>query len=192
VNKKDAIMKVAIRLFAAQGYETTTTLQVSREVGVTEPTIFYHFKNKRNFFNTVLEDASNAYMGKLEQLDLSRPTSFECIEAIIKFHFTIIEDEPQYMRILLRTCPSRLDDPDHKCTEIYQQARLQLKEKITHILKKGTNSGEFIQFDIDATANLLIAILNGLMRQKIAALDPLKGVESATIKFCRNALLVKK
>ncbi len=192
MNKKDAIMKVAIRLFASQGYETTTTLQVSREVGVTEPTIFYHFKNKRYFFNTVLEDASNVYLERLERLDLSRPSPFECIEAIIKFHFTIIEDEPQYMRILLRTCPSRLDNPDHKCTEIYRQARLQLKEKIRHILKKGTNSGEFIQFDIDATANLLIAMLNGLMRQKIAALDPLKGVESATIHFCRNALLVKK
>jgi AcrR family transcriptional regulator len=81
-------------------------------VGVTEPTIFYHFKNKQHFFNTILE--------------------------------------------------------------------------------KGMNSGEFIQIEIDATANVLLAMINGLMRQKIAALDALKGVELAAIEFCRNALLAKK
>ncbi len=48
-------MKTAIRLFAENGYDATTTLQISREVGVTEPTIFYHFKNKQHFFNTILD-----------------------------------------------------------------------------------------------------------------------------------------
>jgi AcrR family transcriptional regulator len=42
-------------------------LQISREVGVTEPTIFYHFKNKQHFFNTILEDALSRYLGRLEQ-----------------------------------------------------------------------------------------------------------------------------
>jgi AcrR family transcriptional regulator len=185
-------MKAAIRLFAAQGYDATTTLQISREVGVTEPTIFYHFKNKQHFFNTILEDALSRYLGRLEQLNLSGPTAFGCIEEILRFHFTIVDDEPHYLRILLRTCPSRLNNPDDKCTKFFRQSRFQLKEAIKNILEKGMNSGEFIQIEIDATANVLLAMINGLMRQKLAALDELKGVELATIEFCRNALLARK
>ena len=77
-------MKAAIRLFAAQGFDATTTLQISREVGVTEPTIFYHFKNKQHFFNTILEDALSRYLGRLGQLNLSGPTAFECIKKILR------------------------------------------------------------------------------------------------------------
>ena len=185
-------MKAAIRLFAAQGYDATTTLQISREVGVTEPTIFYHFKNKQHFFNTILEDALKRYLGRFEQLKLSGPTAFGCIEEILRFHLTIVDDDPHYLRILLRTCPARLNNPDDKCTKFYRQSRFQLKEAIIKILEKGMNSGEFIQIEIDATANVLLAMINGLMRQKLAALDALKGVELATIEFCRNALLAKK
>ncbi|MCP4629350.1 MAG: helix-turn-helix transcriptional regulator [bacterium] len=85
-------MKTAIRLFAAQGYDATTTLQVSREVGVTEPTIFYHFKNKQHFFNAILEDALNHCLGRLEQLNISGPTAFGCVEEILRFHFTIVDE----------------------------------------------------------------------------------------------------
>lgn len=59
------------------------------------------------------------------------------------------------------------------------------------ILEKGTASGEFIQIDTEATANMIIAMLNGLMRQQIAGMDDLEGVEMATIAFCRNALLTR-
>jgi predicted transcriptional regulator len=45
---KPAIVVTATRLFAAQGYEATTTLQIAREVGVTEPAVFYYFKNKNH------------------------------------------------------------------------------------------------------------------------------------------------
>ena len=190
VNKKKSIMTAAVRLFALQGYAATTTLQVARDVGVTEPTVFYHFKNKSHFFSTILVDASRCYFGRLDALSLLGCTAFECIQAIIRLHFSVVAEEPEYMRILLRTCPARLEDPDDTCTRIYRQARSKLKALIGSVLEKGIRSGEFREVDIDATSNMLIAMLNGLMRQQIAAMARLKGVEAATIGFCRNALII--
>ena len=192
MNKKTIIFKTAIRLFAAQGYEATTTLQVAREVGVTEPAVFYYFKRKNDLFSAVLEEASTNYLKRIESLDLSGSNAFECLEALIRIHFSIVAEEPEFMRILLRTCPARLDDPENTCTKIYREARSKLKDTAKKILKKGLASGEFIKVDLDATANMLIALLNGLMHQQIAGMDKLKGVEAATIEFCRNALVVKK
>ena len=192
MNKKKIIFKTAIRLFAAQGYEATTTLQVAREVGVTEPAVFYYYSGKDTLFSAVLEEASTSYLKYIESVDLSRSTAFECLEALIGAHFSIVAREPEFMRILLQTCPPRFDDPENTCTKIYRQARSNLKDTTKKILKKGVASREFIKVDLEATANMLIALLNGLMHQQIAGVNKLKGVEAATIQFRRNALLVRK
>jgi hypothetical protein len=38
---------------------------------------------------------------------------------------------------------------------------------------------------------MLIAMLNGLMRQQVAGMDALEGVEAATVEFCRRSLVVR-
>ena len=67
-----------------------------------------------------------------------------------------------------------------------------LKTVLTDILTRGTTSKEFKPVEIEPTVNMLIALLNGIMRQQLAALDNLEGVESATIVFCKNALVNQK
>ena len=189
MNKKTIIFRTGIRLFAAQGYEATTTLQVAREVGVTEPAVFYHVKSKNAFFSTILEEASTVYFNRIDALDLSAPTAFESLESLIRMHFAVVADEPELMRILLRTCPARLEDPDSTCTRVYREARFRLKAILRKIFEKGMASGEFVAVDVNSTTDMIIAMLNGLMRQHIAGVDGLKGVEAATIAFCRNAMV---
>lgn len=189
MNKRETILKTGIRLFAAQGFEATTTLQIAREVGVTEPAVFYHFKSKTAFFSAILEQAGSAYIGRINVLDPEAATAFERLAALIRIHFAVVAEEPEFMGILLRTCPARLEDPDSTRITVYRKARSLLKTNIKKILEEGTASGEFISMDIDATANMLIAMLNGLMRQQVAGMDALEGVEGATIAFCRQALM---
>ena len=191
MNKKTIIFKTAIRLFAAQGYEATTTLQIAREVGVTEPAVFYHFKSKSAFFSAILEEASKVYFNRIDALDPNVSTAFDALATLIRIHFSVVLDEPEFMRILLRTCPARLENPESTCTKVYREARSKLKAKLGKILERGMTSGEFIKVDIEATANMIIAMLNGLMRQQIAGMDDLESVEMATIEFCRNSLLAK-
>ena len=188
MNKKTIIFKTGIRLFAAQGYEATTTLQVAREVGVTEPAVFYHVKSKNAFFSSILEKASTVYLKRIDALDLDLPAAFDNLEALIRMHFAVVAEEPELMCILLRTCPARLEDPDSSCTRVYREVRSRLKAILRKILEKGMASGEFAAVDVNSTTNLMIAMLNGLMRQQIAVTDGLEGVEGATLSFCRQAL----
>jgi AcrR family transcriptional regulator len=191
VNKRESIFKTGIRLFAAQGFEATTTLQIAREVGVTEPAVFYHFKSKNAFFSAILEQACTVYVDRIDMLAIFADSAFERLAALIRIHFAVVAEEPELMRILLRTCPARLEDPDSTCITVYRKARNRLQAGIREILEQGTASGEFNSVDIDATANMLIAMLNGLMRQQVAGMDTLKGVEAATIEFCRRSLVVR-
>lgn len=51
--KRERILKVAERLFAAQGYANTTMAKIVRELGVTKPFVYYYFHNKQEVFETL-------------------------------------------------------------------------------------------------------------------------------------------
>ena len=55
MDKKEKLIKTAIKLFVKQGFENTPTSQISKEAGVASGTLFYHF-------NTKEELISEAYM----------------------------------------------------------------------------------------------------------------------------------
>ena len=190
MNKKQAILDTAVRIFADKGYEAATTLQIARVVGVTEPAVLYHFKSKNDLFETILKAAVANYFQRLDGLVRSPfASAADSLEALIRMHFAIVDEEPKYMAVVLRTCPARLEEMGSPCVALYREVRTRLKAAAAGIIKQGVDLSEFRPVDVNATANMLIALLNGLMRQRLVAMDDLEGVVSATIDFCRQALV---
>jgi AcrR family transcriptional regulator len=58
LNRKQQILEAAAALFADSGYYKTTTADVARAVGVTQPYVFHFFKTKEKLYMAVLEQAS--------------------------------------------------------------------------------------------------------------------------------------
>lgn len=52
-DKREAILKVAGRLFFEQGYAHTGVDQIALELGVTKPFIYYYFGSKQDIFETL-------------------------------------------------------------------------------------------------------------------------------------------
>ena len=178
-----------MRLFASQGYEATTTLQVAKAVGITEPSVFYHFKNKIALYTAILQAASTNYLQRLDTLNNGDQSAFGALEALIQVHIALVEQEPEYTSILMRSCPSRLRDTESACVAIFQTIQAKLKDATTAILEKGVALNEFRPVDIEATANTLIAMLQGLMMQQLAAPGKTVAVEAAAVDFCKSALM---
>ncbi|WP_281888445.1 TetR/AcrR family transcriptional regulator [Paenibacillus sp. YYML68] len=61
-NRRLQIIQAAAALFAELGYYKTTTAEVARQVGVTQPYIFHFFKSKEQLYLAVLEQASQHLM----------------------------------------------------------------------------------------------------------------------------------
>ncbi|WP_414841783.1 TetR/AcrR family transcriptional regulator [Enterococcus saccharolyticus] len=55
----EEILDVAEQLFMTQGYQATSTRQITQILGVTQPTIYYHFKNKEDIYYQVMLRLSN-------------------------------------------------------------------------------------------------------------------------------------
>jgi len=63
--QRERILAAATRLFATQGYASTTLEQIARELGVSKPFVYYYFRDKQALFET-----------------LSWPSTVECFTAL--------------------------------------------------------------------------------------------------------------
>ena len=189
MSKKQNIIQAATRLFAEQGYDGTTTLQIAHEADVTEPLIYYHFKGKDELFSHIIETSFKEYFSSLEDLEKHTGSQFKRIEALLDFHFRFVEEMPDETYIGVSACPAKLKDPEHICTKNVRRQRERLKAYLKDCLKKGIKSGEFNQVPVPETVNLLIAMINGLTRQRGLHLEEKNGMRDVTVDFCKRSLV---
>jgi len=52
--RREQILKTALKLFAAQGFDATSTRQIAREVGIAEGLIFHYFPTKASLLAAIL------------------------------------------------------------------------------------------------------------------------------------------
>ena len=188
-SKKEDIVHAATLLFAEQGFDGTTTLQISKEAGITEPVIYYHFKGKDELFTGIIASTFESFFAHLNDLPEKTDTEFEKIENLIALHLDIVKEMPDEIYLAVSACPARLKDPDGICRKSIQEVRRRLKNYLTGCLEAGIATGEFHAVPVDATVNLIVAMLNGLIRQRGLKFDEVKGLEETAVEFCRRSLV---
>lgn len=72
MNTKEKIIEVALDLFSINGYESVSVRDISKAVGIKESSLYNHFKNKQDIFDTIIllctEKAMNQYKNlKIDQ-----------------------------------------------------------------------------------------------------------------------------
>src|SRR5829696_161720 len=54
--RRQQILQTALTLFAAQGFDATSTRQIAKEAGIAEGLIFHYFPTKASLLTAILED----------------------------------------------------------------------------------------------------------------------------------------
>jgi len=191
-NKKQDIIQAATLLFSEQGFDGTTTLQISKKASITEPVIWYHFKGKDELFTRIISDTFTRYYEHLDGLPQKTRTEFEKIANLIALHLDIVEEMPDQIYLAASSCPARLKDPDGVCRRHIETMNRRLKNYLIGCLKAGIVRGEFYPVDVAATVDLMIVLLVGLLRQKGLNLIQIKGIKQTAVDFCRRSLVNKE
>ena len=188
MKRKDFIVKSATELFATQGFEATTTLQIAQASRITEPLIYYHFGGKDELFTHILSKAFSQYFERFDALPENSSTELDRIANLFDMQYQIVDDLPDMMRLIVSSCPTKLHDPESVCLKNYKKARQALFDYFSECLERGIETKEFRELTVSGTANMLVALTNGLLRQKIFNLADTDSVREATIDFCRASL----
>ena len=190
MNKKQNLIDAAIRLFADQSFEGTSTIQLSKAAGVTEPLIYYHFDGKHDLFSHVLKLIFNQYFNRLDDVDQASGTEFEKIERVIQFHMDMVQKFPREVYLIMSGCPVKFSDPDNICKKNLAKQREWLTEILGGCLKKGIAAGEFKDVPVEWTVELILALIVGLIRQQNLYHKNVKEIRDAAVEFCRRSLLI--
>ena len=126
MNKRETILRTAASLFATQGFDATTTIQIAREAGVTEPLIYYHFKGKEDLFTSIIDATFSEYFARLDALEQNTNTPFGQIQKLIELQYNMTQEMPDQVQLIANTCPARLHDPADICASNVKKYRRRL------------------------------------------------------------------
>ncbi|MFC5269157.1 TetR/AcrR family transcriptional regulator [Adhaeribacter terreus] len=74
--KRDSIIAAALKLFCENGFQNTSTANISKEAGVATGTLFLYFKSKDELINALYKEAKTELAAYFQQ-DLEAETTIE-------------------------------------------------------------------------------------------------------------------
>ena len=66
---KARVLTAARKLFGQYGYHGTTTRMIAKEVGIDISTLYYHWGEKKDLFESVIMDVIDDYRGMIKNLE---------------------------------------------------------------------------------------------------------------------------
>lgn len=83
--RRRAIVRAALRVFASGSYAGSTTAEIAREAGVSEPVLYRHFASKRDLWAACLDEAWQELRDALDRLvDPALALSREEVAALVQ------------------------------------------------------------------------------------------------------------
>lgn len=96
--KQEKILTAALKLFATEGYASTSTAKVARTAGVSEGLIFRHFRNKEGLLNAIMEQSREAARQILADVVMTSEPR-EVIRKMLEVPFRISGDAYEMWRL---------------------------------------------------------------------------------------------
>ena len=69
MNTKEKILSKSLDLFSKYGYSDMSMENLAKEVGIKAPSIYKHFKSKKDIFNTIVKDAMIRIDNQIDDVD---------------------------------------------------------------------------------------------------------------------------
>ena len=146
------IVDAATRLFLTQGYKATSLKQIAQAVGVTAPSLYWHFESKRDIFVAVMEDLLDRWI-HLVETGVDGATALLRLQQVVRIHVRFQLEESGiaggYASVVgTRDLVEGLPRPARKRIVAKQE---RYRDFVRNIIRDGVASGEF------AVDNVLVA-----------------------------------
>jgi TetR/AcrR family transcriptional regulator len=131
------ILVQATRLFAAQGYEGTSIQQVAEAVGITRPTLVYHFGSKEQLRRAVLEQLLAHWKEDLPRVLTAAQTGSDRFRSALDALVSFFRADPDRARLLSR---EMLDRPK-EMTDLFAVHLQPWTSLLTDYIRRGQEEG---------------------------------------------------
>jgi AcrR family transcriptional regulator len=158
--RKAAVLECACGIFSTGSYRGTTTAEIAKRAGVTEPVLYRHFASKRDLYLAVLEESWTRLRAKWEQAVAAEPDPRFRVAAMGKAYFEETDPTVLCAELWIQALTEASDD-----AEIRKFLRKQMRDVhdfVSDVIRRSQADGGIFE-DRDASAEAWIFIAIGLL-----------------------------
>jgi AcrR family transcriptional regulator len=158
--RKAAVLECACGIFSTGSYRGTTTAEIARRAGVTEPVLYRHFASKRDLYLAVLEESWSRLRAMWDQAIADEPDPRFRVGAMGRAYFAATDPKVLCAELWIQALTEASDD-----AEIRRFLRKQVREVhdyVTDVIRQSQADGGIFP-DRDASAEAWIFISIGLL-----------------------------
>ena len=123
MERRAAVLDTACRIFSKGSYRGTTTAEIARESGVTEPILYRHFSSKRELYLACLDQAWERMRASWEAAIEADPDPTNWMPSMARSFFEHKEQKVMLSNLWIQALAEASEDP-----EIRRHLRRHLKE----------------------------------------------------------------
>ena len=156
-DSKQDIMKVAVDLFAENGYYSTSMNMIARDADVSKGGLYWYFSSKKDLFSSIIEMPFKDYINYIKKVQKSDNPPQEKIKSIINYRINYIKKNQKVSQIIVN---------DFSNLKVLKEKIFKYKKQNEDILRKifieGVNKDQFKIKDPDISVLSFTSIINSI------------------------------
>ena len=185
--RRRVIIEAALRVFTTGSYRGTTTAEIARAAGVSEPILYRHFASKRDIYLAALDHVWSQARARWEEALADSPDIGSAFASMTRTHVSIHECKFQLAELWVQALSEASEDP-----ELRRHVRRHMREVhdfVADLIRRGQEQGS-IDPERDPNAEAWIMLAGGILGmvgRRVGLLDDeeLAGIRAARLAWLR-------
>ncbi len=128
-NRKN-LLKHALELFAANGYDAVGVQSIVDAAGIKKPTLYHYFGSKSGLLHTLLDEYLDPFLADLQVTARYNGDITASLQAITNAYFSFARQNPRFYRFYLSMWFAPRDSEAFKAMQSFSQRQQQLIETL--------------------------------------------------------------
>lgn len=138
-DKRDRILKAAVKVFARTGFHATRVSEVAKAAGVADGTIYLYFKSKEELLVSLFEDRVEKLLAHMTEQLPKEPNAPARLRSIIDMQLGLLEGERELAEVITVI----LRQSTRLMKELAAPHFLAYLDAIAKVIAEGQTTGEF-------------------------------------------------
>ncbi len=130
MSNKENILEVALKLFSERGYDSVGVQEIVEKAGITKPTLYHYFENKRGLLDAIIKEYSTQRLVRIGKAAIYSGDVTMTLRNTVAACFNFARSNPEYYRLQMSLWFAPLDSESFQAIKPFIELEQRLFEDI--------------------------------------------------------------
>ena len=185
-------MAAAMQAFSRKGYDAATVEDIAAAAGVSKGLVYHYFRSKEDILAATAEAWVSTLEGYMRRLATAEDTATNKLLAAQRLATEHVLGKWEFLQVQVEFWSELHRRPE--IARLHAQMFRRFRSLLAAIIEEGITSGEFRSVRVQEVASLMMAMVDGLVLQRMADRRALswRGVADAMNDLLFNGLAARE